>query len=203
MLPRGVRFPRPDEFPGGVPDQRRIPPVLTTGYCLREPSGSAGRFSLVEANVHAPQLWTVFRALTLALLPETAAPIAGIKDDEPIFGPYVAREDALAVFDPYVESLTHDGFLEFGIIFQNGERTEEVFVPSPKFLRVWTTAPVTAALVLQQHGIPEVPDLKFVDEFPMVSETLRDEGGSAGWAAVIQALQERFHAMGEEQRNGA
>ncbi len=71
---------------------------------------------------------------------------------------------------PYADSLVHDGFLEFGCICQRAGRTEEVVVPSAKCVRIWTARPERAIAVFERRGIPHVPDLRFVDEFPLVRE---------------------------------
>ena len=193
ILPRGVRLVRPDEIPEGasadwaprVEEAHRT--TITTGYTRREVEGE--EFTTVfEANVHAPDLWRVFAALVNALLPAAAAPIAGMKSEDPILGDYTTREAALRVLEHYQDPLVHDGFLEFGCIYQRGGRTEEVFVMAPKFMRIWTNTPERAEEVLEAHGIVKIDELRFVDEFPHVSEAQRYKGESPAWAIVLEEL---------------
>jgi hypothetical protein len=67
-----------------------------------------------------------------------------------MFAPYTTREAALAVLEPYREPFRHDGFLEFGIIFQLHGHTEEVFVTNVKFIRIWTNLSDKVVAVLRR-----------------------------------------------------
>jgi len=70
IFPEGVRFPREDEFPAGYEREReRIARAkITTGFVQRDHQADGYR-AVFEGNVHAPQLWSAFRALVEALLP--------------------------------------------------------------------------------------------------------------------------------------
>ena len=195
-FPRGVRFPRKDETPARFDKEfaRIAKARITTGF-VEKKSEQSGYSTVIEANIHASRVWKVFRDLVNAIIPEAAAPIVGIKDEEPVFGPYTTREAALAVLEPYREPLQHDGFLEFGIIFQLRGHTEEVFVTNVKFIRIWTNLPDKIVAVLTRHGIPEVQDLQFIDEYPRVSEALPFDGQTSGWFPVLEALKSRFQAL--------
>ena len=196
IFPSGVRFPRDDEFPAGYEEERtRLASAkITTGW-VQKTSGGKGYGAYFEVNVHAPRLWSLVRDIAVAILPAAAAPIVGIKDDQPTLGPYTTREAAIAVFEPFVESLQHDGFLEFGLIFQRAGETEEVFVASAKYLKIWTSRPVIVQDTLRAHGIPHVPDLQFIDEYPRVSESLRTSEGNAQWPDTLEGLQSAFAAL--------
>lgn len=192
VFPLGVRFPQADEYPPGYEAAReRVARAnVTTGYILR--GGGESFTAYFEANVHAPRLFGAFRDLALAILPEVAAPIVGVKDDETVLGPYTDRGAALAVFEPHVHHLQHDGFIEFGVMFQHSSRTEEVFVRSSKYLRIWTNDPAAVRAVFARHAVPEVPALEFIDEYPMVSESLLTEEGNATWPTVVEQIREAF-----------
>lgn len=99
------------------------------------------------------------------------------------------------MFAPFVEELTHDGFLEWGVMFQYRGVTEEVFVTSAKYVRIWTNDPRRAAKVLRRHAIPEVGALAFIDEYPVVSETLQRDGGDAGWSYVLERVTQEFEML--------
>ena len=203
ILPRGVRYPRLDEIPGGAPsdaaarvaEAQRTP--ITTGFVRIDRPDAQGYSSVVEANVHASNLWTIFVDLVNTLLPEAAAPIVGVIDEDPELGQYTRRQAALDVLAPYAEFLVHDGFLEFGCMFQRAGHTEEVFVPSAKFLRIWTNHPDRAEGVLTRHGIPNLPGLRFIDEFPLVREAQPYGDTDSGWYPVIEELREKFRALPE------
>ena len=197
IFPQGVRFPRPDEFPAqyGAERERLARANVTTGYVLRDDRPGDSFSAFFEANVHAPRLFAAFRDLALAILPDVAAPIVGVKDDEPFLGRYTDRDAAVAVFEPYVNQLQHDGFLEFGVIFQHEGRTEEVVVRSAKYLQVWTNQPDAVRSVLHRHRIPAVRALEFIDEYPMVSESLTSADGNATWPVVVAGLQAAFDRL--------
>jgi hypothetical protein len=155
ILPEGIRFPHLDEVPSR--QRERIAAArLTTGFLGGRLDHQGSSFSdFFEANVHAPRLWNVFSDLALAILPEVASPIVGIRDEEPLYGPYTDRDAALAVFEPHVRHLVHDGFLEFGITFQHKGVTEEVFVPYAKYLR--STEPGHYVLALPKGTVISAP----------------------------------------------
>ena len=190
-----------DEIPGGalsnaaarIAEAQRTP--ITTGYVRKDLDGREGYAAVIEANVHAPRLWRTFEVLVSALLPAVAAPIVGVFREEPVLGDYTTRDAALAALQPYADALTHDGFLEFGCIFQHAGRTDEVFVPSAKFIRIWTNAPDQAEDVLRSEGIPLMPDLRFVDEFPLVREAQPFDGQQSGWYAVVESLRGQFRQL--------
>lgn len=203
IFPRGIRYPRVDEIPRGAPsdaaarvaEARRTP--VTTGFVRIDREGAQGYTAVVEANVHASMLWTVFVALVAELLPQAAAPIVGIIDEDPELGDYTRRDAAIGVLAPYADLLVNDGFLEFGCMFQRSGRTEEVFVPSAKFLRIWTNHPERAERVLTRHGIPHVPGLRFIDEFPLVREAQPYGNTDSGWYSVMEELRDKLHRLPE------
>lgn len=193
IFPTGVRFLRDDEFPRGYEAEReRIASAnITTGWVQKNVE-DRGYTAYFEVNVHAPRIWQVVRDIAEAILPEAAAPIVGVKEEDPVLGPYTTRDAAIAVFEPFVEFLQHDGFIEFGLIFQRDGHTEEVFVESVKYLKIWTNQPATVQAVLWKHALPEVPDLKFIDEYPRVSESLQTAQGNARWPEALEGLRDAF-----------
>ncbi|MEO8572677.1 MAG: hypothetical protein ABI481_01815 [Pyrinomonadaceae bacterium] len=192
LFARGVRFPRKNELPGDTSDAwKRISDArITTGYVLQT-TGKEFFDTYIEANVHAPNVFEVFRNLVFALMPEVAAPIIGMKEEEPLFGPYTYRALALAVFEPFADLLQNDGFLEFGMIHQSEAAFEEIFVASPKYFKIWTNHGADAEEVLQAAGIPRRDKLEFIDEYPMVSVSLGNDGDAA-WAGPFYAIQDEF-----------
>jgi hypothetical protein len=196
IFPDGVRFAREDEIPAGSRAgwDRIAHARITTGYTHREHTGATFR-AFFEANVHAPQLWLAFRALAEALLPEFAAPIVGMKDEEPVLIPPTTLPAALAVLEPHRRYLQHDGFLEFGVVSHVADVTEEVFVKSAKYLQVWTNQPDRAAATFADLGLPHVPNLEFLDGYPRVSRSLLNEAGNAEWPDVVEQLRTAFHLL--------
>ncbi|MBA3352640.1 MAG: hypothetical protein H0U23_09490 [Blastocatellia bacterium] len=166
---------------------------VTTGY-IRNDDGGDKYSSYLEANVHVDEVFAVFKQLALSLMPDIAAPIIGLKDEEPTFGPYTSREAALEVLEQHSELLANDGFLEFGITYQHSGRVEEIFVKSSKYLQIWTNQPDSAANVFYEAGIPAVATLEFIDEYPMVSKSINRRGDAAS-PAVLEAVKSAFETL--------
>ena len=198
VLPRGVRFARPEEMPTPAPpgvvwgtDADVAPGVVTK-------PGKPPAFEVcAEANVDAPMLWDVFEALVRALLPSIAAPLIGLKEEEPHKAHYTDRDLALAEFRPFRDALANDGYIHFGMIFQHEGVTEEVYVEPAKYLKVWSNRPDILRAVFARFGIPEVQKLSFLDEFPRVTDAIPFEGTSPGYVRVFEALRAAFAALPE------
>lgn len=193
---RGVRLAREDDLPKPKEDalQRLASARITTGY-IQKPVTEDGFSDYFEFNVHAANVWEVFRVLADAILPEISAPIICWKDGEAVLGPYTNKHAALGVFEPYVDQLVNDGFIEFGIMFQQQGKTEEVLVRPAKDFRVWTNKPDQVKRILQEHQIPRVFSLQFIDEYPRVTEALRDSPFTS--MEVIDAVKLAFRGLPE------
>lgn len=199
VFPRGVRFPRREELPGDSREAlaRIAQARITTGYALHKAQDELFD-TYVEANIHATQIFEVFRKLTFALMPDVVAPLIGIKEEEPVFGPYTHRALALSVFEPYIDLLQNDGFLEFGVIHQSQSVFEEIFVASPKYFKIWTNKQESVESVLQSAGIPRCEDLEFIDEYPRVSLSVGDDDNAA-WSGPFYAIKDEFAKLPEQR----
>lgn len=175
-FPRGVRFARKDEIPRCTDEilERIANARITTGFTTSA-SRDNGYSAYVEANIHADELWTAFETLAHSLLPPVAAPIIGFKGSEPTLGPYTDKSAALSALRPHRDLLQHDGFIEFGLIFQLHGHTEEIFVESSKYMQIWTNQREIAETTLIAMRVPPVDLLHFLDEFPHVTERLPDD----------------------------
>lgn len=196
-FPHGIRFPREDELPDDAKtEMARIEAAnVTTGYLVGAAIGQHFK-TYIEANVHASKVFDTFRKLVVALLPEVASPLIGLKGEKPAFGPYTDREYALAVFEPYLEPLQHDGFLEFGILHQSDFAFEEVFVTSEKYFKIWTNNGSVAEGILEQAGIPKCETLEFIDNYFLVSESLTPDG-TAAWPNAFYPLKAEIERLTE------
>ena len=175
-FPRGVRFARKDEIPRCTSEilERIANARITAGFTTRT-SQDKGYSAYVEANIHADELWIAFETLVHSLLPPVAAPIIGFKEAEPTLGPYTDKSAALSALRPHKDLLQHDGFIEFGMIFQLHGHTEEIFVEPSKYMRIWTNQREIAEATLISMRVPPVDLLHFLDEFPHVTERLPDD----------------------------
>ena len=176
ILPPSVRLLLPEEVPAGESYARLRADVargqaarFTTGYVLRLTEAPELK-AYAEVNVHAPVLWSLVRDLTTELLPEHAALLIGPKDEKPNGCPYRDKQALLDAVEPYGEALARDAFVEFGFIWQRSGVTNEVFVHSARWLKIWTTRPQSLEAVMRRHGIPSTESLVFLDQFPRVTD---------------------------------
>ena len=179
ILPPSVRLLLPEEVPAGDNYARLRANVargqaarFTTGYVLKLTPGPGFR-AYAEVNVHAPDLWSLVRDLTTELLPEHAALLIGPKDEKPNGCPYRNKQALLDAVEPYGEALARDAFVEFGFIWQRSGVTDEVFVHSARWLKIWTTRPQALEAAMSRHGIPRAESLVFLDQFPRVTDVTR------------------------------
>lgn len=196
-LADGIRPPRADEYPAGTDaakvDALRDGANIRPGYRLR--AEGEGRY-VAEVNVDVDRLWALFEALAF-VVPEPISGILGFKDDEPMFSEYADKASVLAALYSARDELCHDGFLAFGVIHQTATENEEVFVTSAKYLRVWGADVERFRAIMQRHELEPAPDLAFIDEFPIVSESLRVVRGepTRHHDEVIADVRERFDGL--------
>jgi hypothetical protein len=77
-------------------------------------TGRTGYTAYAEVNVHAPEVWRLFRNLAGRLLPEHVAVLIGVKDEDLYHYPYRSKAALLTVLEPYGEALARDGFVRVG-----------------------------------------------------------------------------------------
>lgn len=171
----------------------RAEATIVEGYTLRENPDAGALFRFFsEINIDNSRLWELFTAL-VALLPTEASLIYGHIDDEPSYGRYLHKEEVLQKLAPYRLELAQDGLLEFGVIYQDEERLQEVFVKKAKYVQYWGVDEAPFRKVMQQFGLPETEGLQFIDDFPLATEPLRVHRPEAKETdEVVKALAEAF-----------
>jgi hypothetical protein len=193
-FPRGVRLAIEEDLPKKDRAEKltRIAAArITTGYVAKTVA-DAGYSTYFEINAHADEVWKVFEALAARLLSDVAAPLIGWKDAEPTIGIYTEKAAAISLFSPHVESLQHDGFIQFGLMFQSEGKTEEILVKGSKDLQVWTNQPAICEETLLALGLSKVEALQFIDEFPRVTERLVGDPSSQ---EIISSITNSFEAL--------
>ena len=98
----------------------------------------------------------------------------GLKDEEMELTDYKPKDCIKSVLEKYKYSIVNDGFLSVGIAFDK-EIIEEVFIESFKYLRVYTSQKDKLDAVLEKYNLKENPNLRFIDEFIVCSETVADD----------------------------
>ena len=176
-LPETIRAARPEEAPAQEDIQNRIAAAqyarIQEGYTVKLADDASLPFSFFsEINVNNSRLFPLFMRL-LEPLPEIVSFIFSHIDEEAHYSEYRNKAEVIALLSRFELELTKDGFFEFGIIYQDQEQLQEVFVKRAKYLQCWASDMDAFLDVMNEFGLHHVPDLNFMDEYPMVTEMLR------------------------------
>ncbi len=180
IFPDGVRLAKREEIPG--PESQRAAEWariesanITSGFVLTQVVGERFAF-YAEANVDAPSLWPVFRDLSRALIEEEATLLFSEVDDQPNS---LGSGDISTIIDVLSWSeyqLAHDGFLQFGVVSDN-QAINEVLVAPTKHLQIWLNDEMRFRAVMQEHGVLEVSQLEFLDQYPTTTTVIPSDRG--------------------------
>ena len=192
-LPLGIRIPKNNEYPDGYDvksiNEERSSAEIIEGFKISEISGE--KFScFAEINIDANKIWDVFNHLTNKLIDDVAYGILGFKGEEPIISKFTEKETLLKIFEKFKFELTNDGYLEFGIAYYDENILNEIYVTSFKYMRIWTVKKEALIDSLNSFGIRQVENLRFIDEFPVVSEALSN--GTRHYSEVIEFIEGEF-----------
>lgn len=173
IFPAGIRLARKDEIPGPEPrhsnEWARIESAnIAPGFVLKATDDQ--RFThYAEINVDAPHIWAVFRDLCENLLSPTATLIIGDIDGEPVTVGSGFVCAILAALEPHRYQLTHDGYLQCGLVSDLGSTLNEVFVAPVKYFQVWMDDEARFKAIMQRHELKEADHLEFIDEYARVT----------------------------------
>lgn len=175
-LPPTIRTLSLDDFSNNTELEAAISKAATAniieGYTIQTDIASEPLFNFfAEINIDNSRLWDLLESL-LSLLPEEISFIFGHIDAEPEFSEYDYKDNILKHIQPYRTELSQDGFLEFGFIFQDEKMLTEIFLKRPKYIQFWGTSLKPFLDIMNKFSISEIEDLNFVDEYPMVTESL-------------------------------
>lgn len=81
---------------------------------------------------------------------------------------------------------------ELGIAENDADSFNEIFITSFKYMRIWTNKLDLVLAILNNFGIQYVENLQFIDEFPVVSETLSKYTGMRHFTEVIEDIENEF-----------
>jgi len=201
VLPDGVRLARKDEIPGPEPQRlaawaRVESASIGRGFVLR-PAKNESFTHYAEINVDAPHIWEVFCDLCQVLLGSRATFVVGEIEDELVS---VGPADVFAVIkllERHQYQLAHDGFLQYGLVCNQGGVTSEIFVTPVKYLKVWMNDEPAFRGTMMRHGIEEADHLEFLDEFPRTTITLSSDTVALPSAdTLIKQLQNEISLTG-------
>jgi hypothetical protein len=196
-LPKGIRFPKDDEFPKSYDrDQLRAEfenaPIFP-GYVIKKPEDRQPFSFFAECNVHATDLWP-FIVKVAALLPDDVKAIVGERDENPFISSPSKKSKVIKAFEPFSFELTNDPFLEFGIRSLITDPVCEIFVKYAKYVQFWGNDLNQFSRLMNELGLSEHSNLRFVDEFPLVSEPPPAPAKSA--ISVIEGIKGKLEPSG-------
>jgi len=146
---------------------------LIEGFTFNDNVGRDSIYSFFcEINVDNSNLWEVFKSLLLSYSEEVSL-LFGHIDFDTNYGIYVDKLKILNELEPFKLELTQDGFLEFGVIYQDESKLKEIYVKKTKYIQFWGTDKTEFLKIMTKHSIFQVDDLNFIDEYPLVTESLR------------------------------
>ncbi len=176
QLPTTIRTARVDELPSTEDNMEWIEESKTAkiieGFIIKPNETRELPFDFFcEINVDNSKLWMLFKDL-LVTFPEEISFIFGHIDSEPNYSKYDSKYKILNEIEKFETELTQDGFLEWGIIYHDETILKEVFIKKPKYIQFWGVDKVEFQKIMKKHSIEEINDLKFIDEYPLVTESL-------------------------------
>lgn len=186
-LPITIRTPNPDEVPADYVseiEQAKYANIVE-GYTLHTTDDASLSYKFyVEINVDNSRFWDLFTTFLLSYDTKVSL-IFGHIDTEPLFGRYTDKYEILNVLSQYRYELTIDPFLEFGIIFSYQGITKEAYVKKPKYIQYWGVDFEEFEQIMQNFSIYKIDNLNFIDEYPMISESVRLHNSEATETDVI------------------
>jgi len=154
--------------------QRRYTAKIVEGYTLKANTSHDQPFSFYsEINIDNSSLWRLFQAV-LSQMPDEVYFIYGHKDTEsPFCSSYKNKFQILNLLSPFETELTQDGLVKFGVAFHNEDYFEEIFIMPAKYVQYWGVNEQKFNRLMEDFRLQMIPDLNFIDEFPLVTESLQ------------------------------
>lgn len=176
-LPNTIRTARVDELPVTKDNLEWIEESksakIVEGFVLKpNDTGELPFDFFCEINVDNPKLWKLFKDF-LVTFPDEISFIFNHIDSEPIYTNYDDKFKILNEIEKFETELTQDGFLEWGIIYHDENILKEVFIKKPKYVQFWGVDKNEFLKIMEKNSINEIEEMKFIDEYPLVTEALR------------------------------
>jgi hypothetical protein len=166
---------------------------IVEGYVIHKNESDESPFNFfAEINIDNSRLWEIFTEMLLSYTEEISL-IFGYVDHEPFYSQYMDKAEILKSIENYENEFVQDGYLEFGIIYHDEKKLKEIFVKRPKYIQFWGTDEKEFKTIMSKFSLYEIEDLQFIDEFPMVTKSLKmlDEN-ALNTTEIINSLKEKF-----------
>jgi len=176
LLPVTVRTAKKSEIPLTEDLMERLrlreQALLVEGFSFFDTRDAALSYHFFsEINIDNPNLWLLFKRLTM-MLPEEVCLIFQHIDNEPSYSQYLDKFEILNKLDEYQQELSMDGYMEFGLMFQDDDCLVEIFVKRTKYIQFWGKNEALFRKAMQDLALTEIPGINFIDEYPLVTEAL-------------------------------
>jgi len=176
QLPPTIRTARPDEIPMEEETLARIRESATAniveGYLLKYNDSHDLPFSFfAEINIDNTKMWSLFKSLSVQL-PEMICLVYNLKDEDPFYSGYMEKFELLNKIEEYQIEIINDGFFEIGVLYADDTFMEEIFIKSSKYLQFWGVDEPRFRNTMAEFDLFEIPNLNFIDEYPLVTEAL-------------------------------
>ncbi|WP_313384096.1 hypothetical protein [Chishuiella sp.] len=200
-LPKTLRFPTENEIPmnSSVLEKLKLSKNsnIIPGFTFQLKDNNIENKELhfkfyAEINIDNPKLWDLIIALSMTL-PENCALIFGHIDFEINYGNYENKYAILNYIKEFETELTQDTFMNWGLIYHDGENLIEIFVDESKFLKYWGTDEERFRQIMNNFELKENKNLEFIDEYPKVRESIQLHFQNVlNTKELIDNLQEKF-----------
>lgn len=177
QLPKTIRTARVDELPVTTNNLEWIEESKTAkiveGFVIKLNGTKELPFDFFcEINIDNSKLWKLFKDFFVSF-PDEISFIFYHIDSEPIYSKYEDKFKILNEIEKFETELTQDGFLEWGIIYHDENILKEVLIKKPKYVQFWGVDKDEFLKIMEKNSITEIEEMKFIDEYPLVTEALR------------------------------
>lgn len=146
--------------------------LLVNGFSFIDKQEESTQYNFYsEINIDNPFLWAMIKRLIMDF-PDDICLVFNHIDADPTYSKYADKFEMLNKLDKYHQELSMDGYLEFGIMYQDDEILLELFIPKAKYIQFWGMDEVAFRTAMQEFNLTEVPSISFIDEYPMITEAL-------------------------------
>ena len=176
-LSKTIRTAKIDELPATQENmewikERKVAKIVE-GFVVKPNNTEELPFDFFcEINVDNSKLWKLFKDFFLTF-PDEISFIFGHIDSEPNYSRYDDKFKILNQIEKFETELTQDGFLEWGIIYHDKNVLKEIFIKKAKYMQFWGIDKEEFLCIMKKNSIEEIEGLKFIDEYPLVTEALR------------------------------
>lgn len=181
QLPANIRVPRADEIPGVNPAiaarlKERETANLVEGYAVKSNSTGDLPFKFYAGiNIDNDRLWSLFKKLADTFPTQIGLVYRHVDDEAVSYSTtYSDKEEVIRKLEKYERELTQDGYFEFGITYQDEDVLIETYVKKGKYIQYWGMDYAAFEKIMEACSLGFVADLNFVDEYPVMTETLTD-----------------------------